>query len=104
MPTASKFAAPIALAGTLASAGIGVSSAESAPAGAKGIVFAGTPSPSQANAAMATKGVALVATNGFRDCGNQQFCGGYFQMIFSRAGVSTIRMIVASMIRATIIP
>ena len=29
---------------------------------------------------------------------------GYFQMIFSRAGVSTIRMIVASMIRATIMP
>lgn len=34
-------------------------------AGAKGIVFAGTPSPKQASAAMATKGVALVATNAY---------------------------------------
>ncbi|WP_405146156.1 asparaginase [Nocardia salmonicida] len=34
-------------------------------AGAEGIVFAGTPSPKQASAAMATKGVALVATNAY---------------------------------------
>lgn len=34
-------------------------------AGAKGIVFAGTPSPSQANAAMATKAITMVATNGY---------------------------------------
>ncbi|WP_216905405.1 asparaginase [Nocardia noduli] len=34
-------------------------------AGAKGMVFAGTPSPDQATAAMAAKGVALVATNAY---------------------------------------
>lgn len=34
-------------------------------AGAEGIVFAGTPSPKQAGAAMATEGVAMVATNGY---------------------------------------
>ncbi|MGC4992659.1 asparaginase [Nocardia salmonicida] len=34
-------------------------------AGAEGIVFAGTPSPKQASAAMATKAVALVATNAY---------------------------------------
>ncbi|MEV4205900.1 asparaginase [Nocardia salmonicida] len=34
-------------------------------AGAEGIVFAGTPSPKQASAALATKGVALVATNAY---------------------------------------
>ncbi|MGF0316198.1 asparaginase [Nocardia fluminea] len=36
-----------------------------AAVGAKGIVFAGTPSPSQANAAMATKAITMVATNGY---------------------------------------
>ncbi|WP_328662690.1 asparaginase [Nocardia salmonicida] len=34
-------------------------------AGAEGIVFAGTPSPKQASAALATKGVVLVATNAY---------------------------------------
>lgn len=34
-------------------------------AGAKGIVFAGTPSPDQTSVAMATKGVTMVATNAY---------------------------------------
>ncbi|CAM4051024.1 asparaginase [Nocardia ninae] len=37
----------------------------SVAAGAKGIVFAGTPSPNQARVAMAAKGIAMVATNAY---------------------------------------